>query len=59
MLPSWTYGALLLRNKDLKEGFVMKFDFGHWSLLPNTEALYPLSITHVQADADSLTVHGW
>jgi alpha-D-xyloside xylohydrolase len=37
----------------------MKFDFGHWNLLPDTEALYPLSITDVHVDAESLTVQGY
>jgi alpha-D-xyloside xylohydrolase len=37
----------------------MKFDFGHWSLQPNTEAIYPLTVTDVQMDDESLTLSGY
>ena len=37
----------------------MKFDFGHWNILPDTEALYPLAITNAYEDAESLTIQGY
>jgi hypothetical protein len=36
----------------------MKFNFGHWQLLPGTQALYPFTIVDVQVEAHSLTVSG-
>lgn len=37
----------------------MKFDQGHWRLLPGTEALYPVTITDVTLEANALTVTGY
>ncbi len=37
----------------------MKFDKGHWLLLPGTQATYPLTVTDVAVDQQSLTVFGY
>jgi alpha-D-xyloside xylohydrolase len=37
----------------------MKFDRGQWALQPNTEAIYPLSITDVKVEPDALTISGY
>ncbi|MCC7451939.1 MAG: alpha-xylosidase [Anaerolineae bacterium] len=34
----------------------MKFDQGHWQLLPHTTAIYPVSVVDVQAEKDALTI---
>ena len=34
----------------------MKFNHGHWLLLPGTEAVYPTTVVDVQTDSQSLTV---
>ena len=34
----------------------MKFNHGHWLLLPGTEAIYPTSVVDIQTDEQSLTV---
>jgi alpha-D-xyloside xylohydrolase len=37
----------------------MKFNFGHWLLLPNTQAIYPVSVVDVQVEPDALVVTGY
>ncbi|MFN8531376.1 MAG: alpha-xylosidase [Anaerolineae bacterium] len=37
----------------------MKFNLGQWKLQPDTEAIYPLTITDVQIEADALTISGY
>ena len=37
----------------------MKFDEGHWRLLPGTEAIYPLTVTETAAEGEVLTVTGF
>ena len=37
----------------------MKFNRGQWELLPGTEAIYPVTITDVSTDNQSLTMSGY
>ena len=37
----------------------MKFNRGHWALLPGTEAIYPLTVVDVQVEPDALVVTGY
>lgn len=37
----------------------MKFDQGQWLLLPNTEAIYPMTITDVCVEDQALTLSGY
>lgn len=37
----------------------MKFDYGYWKLLPDTQAIHPLTITDVQVEADALIITGY
>ncbi|QPC83440.1 alpha-xylosidase [Phototrophicus methaneseepsis] len=37
----------------------MKFEEGLWRLLPDVEAIYPRTITHVSTEGDALTVSGY
>src|SRR5215213_4268438 len=37
----------------------MKFNLGQWSLQPNTEAIFPLTVTDIHMDDESLTVSGF
>lgn len=37
----------------------MKFNLGAWELQPGTEAMYPLTVTDVQVEADALIVTGF
>jgi len=37
----------------------MKFDLGHWRLLPGTEAIYAASVVDVHVEADALVVTGY
>lgn len=37
----------------------MKFDYGYWKLLPNTEAIHPVTIVDVQVEADALLITGY
>lgn len=37
----------------------MKFDLGRWSLLPNTQAIYPISVADVCTEPDTLIVRGY
>src|SRR5699024_9798430 len=37
----------------------MKFDHGYWKLLPNTEAIHPVTIVDVRLEADALVVTGY
>lgn len=37
----------------------MKFNHGHWRLLPGTEAIYPVSIVDVRTEPDALIVTGY
>src|SRR4051812_11017612 len=37
----------------------MKFNMGHWQLMPGTEAFYPVSIVDVGIEPDALTVTGY
>ncbi len=37
----------------------MKFNQGHWRLLPGTEAILPVTVAHVELDADALIVTGY
>ena len=37
----------------------MKFERGHWELLPGMEAIYPLSVTDVLLEDDALIVSGY
>jgi alpha-D-xyloside xylohydrolase len=34
----------------------MKFNYGHWSLLPGTQAIYPVSVVDVRIEPDALVV---
>ena len=43
----------------LQGGNDMKFDQGHWRLLPGTQASYPMTIVDVQKDDHSLTITGF
>jgi alpha-D-xyloside xylohydrolase len=37
----------------------MKFDEGHWRLLPGVEAIYPITVVDVRAEPDALVVTGY
>jgi alpha-D-xyloside xylohydrolase len=37
----------------------MKFNFGHWQLLPGTQAIYPVSVRDVITEPDALVVTGY
>ncbi len=37
----------------------MKFNLGHWEILPGTEAIFPLSVVDVQVLPDALVVTGY
>ncbi len=37
----------------------MKFNWGHWNILPGTEAAYPATVTDVQVEPDALVVSGY
>jgi alpha-D-xyloside xylohydrolase len=37
----------------------MKFNCGHWRLLPGTEAIYPLSVVDVRVEPDALVITGY
>jgi alpha-D-xyloside xylohydrolase len=37
----------------------MRFEKGHWQLLPGVQAIYPISIVDVQADSDALVITGY
>ncbi len=37
----------------------MKFDQGQWALLPDTEAIYPITVTDVRVEANALTLTGY
>ncbi len=37
----------------------MKFDQGHWRLLPGVEAIYPLTVVEVRTEPDALIVTGY
>lgn len=37
----------------------MKFNYGHWVLLPGTEAIYPVTITDVKVEPDALVITGF
>ena len=37
----------------------MKFDLGHWLLLPGTQAIYPVTVTDVTVDQQALIVTGY
>ncbi len=37
----------------------MKFNLGHWHLLPGTQAVIPVSVVDVQVEKESLTVTGY
>jgi alpha-D-xyloside xylohydrolase len=37
----------------------MKFDEGHWRLLPGTQAVYPVAIVDVRTEPDALVVTGY
>src|SRR5215813_2046292 len=37
----------------------MKFDFGQWSLLPGTEAVYPITVVDIHTEPDALVVIGY
>ncbi|HEX2618836.1 MAG TPA: alpha-xylosidase, partial [Phototrophicaceae bacterium] len=37
----------------------MKFDEGHWRLLPGTEAIYPITVTEVSLETDALVLTGY
>jgi alpha-D-xyloside xylohydrolase len=37
----------------------MKFEHGHWEILPGTEAIYPRSVTDVRQENDALVVTGY
>ncbi|GIK65681.1 MAG: alpha-xylosidase [Chloroflexota bacterium] len=37
----------------------MKFDYGQWMLQPGTEAIYPLTVTHVEVEAHAVTLSGY
>jgi alpha-D-xyloside xylohydrolase len=37
----------------------MKFNYGHWQLLPGIQAIYPLSVVDVQSEPEALIVTGY
>jgi len=37
----------------------MKFDYGQWALQPDTQVIYPVSITDVTVEEDALTISGY
>jgi alpha-D-xyloside xylohydrolase len=37
----------------------MKFNYGHWNLLPGTEAIIPVSVADVQIEPEALVVTGY
>jgi alpha-D-xyloside xylohydrolase len=37
----------------------VKFNRGHWRLLPGTEAIYPIAVVDVQVEPDALVVTGY
>ena len=37
----------------------MKFDLGHWRVLPGTEAVFPVTIMDVRIESDALVVVGY
>ncbi len=37
----------------------MKFDFGHWHLLPGVEGIFPVTIVDVQLEPGALVVYGY
>ena len=37
----------------------MKFNNGHWQLLPGTQAIYPLSVVDIQIEPEALIVTGY
>ncbi len=37
----------------------MKFNWGHWHLLPGTDAIFPATVTDVQLEPDALVVTGY
>lgn len=37
----------------------MRFEHGHWEVLPGTEAIYPLTVTDVRIEDDALIVQGY
>ena len=37
----------------------MKFNFGHWMLLPGTQAIYPISVVDVVTGPDAIVVTGY
>ncbi len=37
----------------------MKFDYGQWMLQPGTEAIYPLTVTHVEVEPHAVTLSGY
>lgn len=37
----------------------MKFNWGHWELLPGTEAIFPATVVDVQIEPDALVVTGY
>ncbi|MBN1965709.1 MAG: alpha-xylosidase [Anaerolineae bacterium] len=37
----------------------MKFELGQWSLQPDTEAIFPRTVTDVSVEADALTISGY
>ena len=37
----------------------MKFNYGHWQLLPGTLAIYPLSVVDIQIEPEALIVTGY
>ena len=37
----------------------MKFNYGHWQMLPGVQAIYPLSVVDVQIEPEALIVTGY
>ncbi len=37
----------------------MKFDYGQWMLQPGTEAIYPVTVTHVAVEDHAVTLSGY
>ncbi len=37
----------------------MKFEYGHWQLLPGVQAIYPASVVEVKIEADALVVQAY
>ena len=37
----------------------MKFNYGHWQLLPGIQAIYPLSVVDIQIEPEALIVTGY